>query len=101
MQIKNIRLLVFVAIATLALYSGVFCGGPPIYYKIHVDPADLSGYDIEMRIQGDGGTIRVAMAAHPEYDDRYWRYVGQVSATDTAGRNLQPVREEDPVWRIE
>ena len=101
MHIKNIQLLVFVTIATLALYSGVFCSGPPISYKIHVAPSDLSGYDIEMRIQGQGGTIRVAMAAHPEYDDRYWRYIENVSATDTKGRNLQLVREEDPVWRIE
>ncbi|HSP61786.1 MAG TPA: hypothetical protein VLQ90_02275, partial [Pyrinomonadaceae bacterium] len=51
-----------------------------ISYEIRVDLADLSGFAVEMRVRGAGNTVRIAMASHPEYDDRYWRYVENLSA---------------------
>ena len=73
---------------------------PLISYTIRVDPADLSGFAVEMRVRGAGNIVRIAMASHPEYDDRYWRYVENLSAEsrDTAPK---VTREEDALWRVE
>ena len=40
------------------------------------------------------------MASHPEYDDRYWRYVENVSA-ESHGAALKVTREEEPLWRVD
>src|SRR5712671_663403 len=72
---------------------------PRISYKIRVGASDLSGFDVEMRIQRAGDTVRIAMASHPEYDDRYWRYVENLRA-ESRGVRLQFTNEETAVWRI-
>jgi predicted metalloprotease with PDZ domain len=69
-------------------------------YRIHVDAADLSGFDVEMRVRGAGDTVRIAMASHPEYDDRYWRYVENLSA-ESRGTRLTVAREENALWRVD
>ena len=70
-----------------------------VAYVLTVDSADLSGYAVEMRIPNAPSPLRLAMAAHPEYDDRFWRYVRGFSATAAAGP-LAVVREDSAVWRI-
>src|SRR3981081_1341221 len=72
---------------------------PRISYKIHVDANDLSGFDVEMRVRGAGETVRIAMASHPEYDDRYWRYVENLTA-ESRGAALQVTSEESALWRV-
>ncbi len=99
MQTKNIRPIFFAAIISL-LVAVAYGSSSPVYYKIHVNPADISGFDVEMRISGGRGTLRVAMAAHPEYDDRYWRYIENFSAVDGRGQKLNVAKDEDAVWRI-
>src|SRR6266478_1958093 len=73
---------------------------PLISYTIRVDPADLSGFAVEMRVRGAGNIVRIAMASHPEYDDRYWRYVENLSA-ESRDKALKVTREEDALWRVE
>jgi predicted metalloprotease with PDZ domain len=72
---------------------------PRISYRIHVDAADLSGFAIEMRVRGAGDTVRLAMQAHPEYDDRYWRYVEHLTA-ESRGAPLKITSEENALWRV-
>src|SRR6266436_1292698 len=72
---------------------------PRISYKIHVDAADLSDLDVEMRIRGAGDVVRIAMASHPEYDDRYWRYVENLTA-ESHGAPLSFTKEESALWRV-
>src|SRR5882672_10350701 len=72
---------------------------PRISYEIHVDAADLSGFAVEMRVRGAGETVRIAMASHPEYDDRYWRYVEDLRA-ESRGAPLQITNEESALWRV-
>src|SRR2546423_13249536 len=72
---------------------------PRVAYKIHVDASDLSGFTVEMRVRRAGDTVRLAMASHPEYDDRYWRYVENLSA-EARGVALSVMREEDALWRV-
>ena len=91
----------FLFVIALGLQSSVLCNNahPPISYRIHVDAADLSGFDVEMQIRGVDDSVRVAMATHPEYDDRYWRYVENLIA-QSRGVTLQVTREENAVWRV-
>ena len=49
---------------------------PVVDYLLTVDSTDLSSFAVEMKIRNIADTFRVAMVAHPEYDDRYWQYVG-------------------------
>ena len=76
----------FLFIIALGLQSSLLCQElhPSISYRIHVDAADLSGFDVEMRVRNAGDTVRIAMASHPEYDDRDWRYVENLTAESRA-----------------
>lgn len=71
-----------------------------VSYVIRVDRADLSGFDVQLRIPRARGTTRLAMASHPIYDDRYWRYVQDLSA-ESRGAKLSVTHEEDALWRVE
>jgi predicted metalloprotease with PDZ domain len=72
---------------------------PVITYALRVDAANLSGFDVAMRVRNAPDTFRVAMAAHPEYDDRYWRFVEnlRVEAGDRPG---VVTREDSALWRV-
>jgi predicted metalloprotease with PDZ domain len=52
-----------------------------------------------MQIRGAGDNVRLAMAAHPIYDDKYWRYVENLSA-ELRGRPLQVTNDESALWRV-
>ena len=73
--------------------------GEPVRYTLRVDAADLSGFSVAMRIANAPGTFRLAMAAHPEYDDRFWRYVDGPRVESAAGA-ATVVREDSAVWRV-
>src|SRR6185437_5681312 len=73
---------------------------PKISYTLTIDSADLSGIDVAMRIEGAPRTIRVAMAVHPEYNQRFWRYVRNLRA-ETAGNPVAITAENDHSWRID
>jgi predicted metalloprotease with PDZ domain len=92
--------------AHLALLLALF--GPPgshlpvkptIQYTLRVDSADLSGWDVEIRLRTVSDTIRLAMAAHPEYDDRYWRYVTGFTAQPSTGTAVV-TKLDSAVWQI-
>lgn len=72
---------------------------PVVSYRLTVSAADPAHIGMEMRIRNAPDTFRLAMAAHPEYDDRYWRYVGSLRA-ESGGRALPVVREDSAVWRV-
>jgi predicted metalloprotease with PDZ domain len=71
----------------------------PINYIVRINPADLSGFEVEMRIPNPQGPVGLAMAAHPEYDDRYWRYVEDFRA-ESGGNALMATHVEDAVWKV-
>jgi len=88
-------------VIALGSQSSLFCktSHPNISYRIQVDATDLSGFDVEMQIRGASNSVRIAMASHSEYDDRYWRYVENLTA-ESRGVTLQVTREENAVWRV-
>jgi predicted metalloprotease with PDZ domain len=72
---------------------------PVVSYSLRIDGGDLSGFDVEMRVRDAPDTFRVAMAAHPEYDDRYWRFVDGLRV-DARGRPGVLMREDSALWRV-
>src|SRR5688572_14502368 len=69
---------------------------PAVQYTLRVDSADLSGWTVAIRLRTTGDTIRLAMAAHPEYDDRYWRYVRDF-AVEPSGT---VTKVDSAVWQV-
>jgi predicted metalloprotease with PDZ domain len=94
---KQLYLALLVAIcATDALAQRLL---PPIEYKIRLATDDTTAFDVSMRIRNAPDTFRLAMAAHPEYDDRYWRYVERPTVIGMKlGASI--VREDSAVWRV-
>jgi predicted metalloprotease with PDZ domain len=72
---------------------------PVVSYSLRVDANDLSGFDVEMRVRNGPDTFRIAMAAHPEYDDRYWRFVDGLRVV-ARGQPGVVTREDSALWRV-
>src|SRR5205085_12222999 len=68
--------------------------GPVVDYVLTVSDADTTGFDVEMHVRNARDTFRLAMAKHPAYDDRFFRYVQnlRVSSGDI-------VRQDSALWR--
>ena len=70
---------------------------PVVTYTLRVDSANLSGFDVSMSVRGRRDTTVLAMVAHPEYDDKYWRFVRDVrveGARGSPGRARRPEGED-------
>jgi predicted metalloprotease with PDZ domain len=96
---RTVLKLGFLFLILFGASSVVFGVASPVSYKITVDPNDASGFDVAMRFITTTRTVRVAMAAHPEYDDRYWRYIENFTA-ESRGRSIPITKPEDAVWQI-
>ena len=72
---------------------------PVVDYLLTVDSTDLSSFAVEMKIRNIADTFRVAMVAHPEYDDRYWQYVEDFFVEAKNGKG-KVVREDSSLWKI-
>lgn len=72
---------------------------PILSYVLRVAPHDTSGFDVEMRIRDARDTFRLAMAAHPEYDDRYWRFVTGLRV-ESPGGYAAIIRLDSALWRV-
>jgi len=84
---------------TEAIDSRFAMSQPVISYVLHVDSADLSGFDVSMAVRGKRDTTLLAMVAHPEYDDRYWRFVRDMRVEDTTNR-ASLTRVDSALWRV-
>jgi predicted metalloprotease with PDZ domain len=90
-----------------ALFAALFAFAPiagaqvsSIDYRLTVGGADLSNVAVEMRIHGAARDFSLAMVAHPEYDDQYWRYLADLTATDAGGRSLTVTRKDSSTWSL-
>lgn len=91
-----------VAFAQIALLASVAGAQQPraIDYTVHVDSADLATFEIEMRLHNAPPAFTLAAAAHPEYDDKYWRYLENLEVQDARGRAGSVVRTDSMLWRV-
>lgn len=93
--------LIHTVIALLAVFLsfGHSLPRPSVEYILKVGANALTGFDVEMRIKNITSTFRLAMTAHPEYDDRYWRYVQGLNIETTDGK-ATIIREDSALWRV-
>lgn len=68
---------------------------PDVTYTIRVDAADLSAFEVTMNVRRAPPSFTLAMFSHPEYDDRYWRFVDHVTAD---GGMI--AHDSGPVWHV-
>ena len=78
--------------------AGAIGSQPVVGYTLTVTPGDVAGFNVEMRIRNAPDTFRLAMMTHPEYDDRFWRYVRDVHV-ESGGSEVRVVREDSALWR--
>ena len=71
-----------------------------VWYVLHADSSNLSGYDIEMFIHNAPHIFRLAMATHHEYDDRFWRYVENFRVESDSGKACSFARQDSALWAI-
>ena len=70
---------------------------PVINYTLRVDSTDLSGWDVEVRLRTVTDTFRLAMAAHQEYDDRFFRNVKNFTVEPSSA---VVTRVDSSVWQV-
>ena len=97
-----VQLCLIAALASTLGADGAAKREPRIYYSIAIDSTDLSGFDVTMQIEGAPRSIRLAMAIHPEYNDRFWRYMRGLRAT-AMGKPvpLAFAMEAENRWRVQ
>ena len=71
-----------------------------VEYRLRVDSADLSGFSVDMVVHNAPATFTLAAAAHPEYDDKYWRYLTDLRVTDATGHHGTVTRADSALWRV-
>ena len=72
---------------------------PVVTYVLRIDENDLAAFDVEIEIRNAPDSFRLAMAAHPEYDDRFWRHVEGLTVQSPGGR--APVaRVDSAIWQV-
>lgn len=72
---------------------------PVVGYTIHLDAGDTTGFDVTLRVRNAADTFRLAMPRHPEYDERYWRYVANVRVESPRGTPTV-MRLDSALWRV-
>ncbi|HET8633264.1 MAG TPA: PDZ domain-containing protein [Gemmatimonadales bacterium] len=86
--------------ALLLLWTTAACAQQPVIeYVLHVTAGDTTGYAVEMRIRNAPDTFRLAMMRHPEYDDRYWRYVKGLTV-ESPGDRAAITRLDSALWQV-
>lgn len=84
---------------TEAIDSRFAMSQPVISYVLHVDSTDLSGFDVSITLHGARDTVLLAMATHPEYDDKYWRFIRDVRV-ESPGARATVTRVDSALWRV-
>lgn len=99
MRMRDLGWMMAAVAALAALPGSSQAQADTVRYTLRIDSLDLSGFDVEMRVPNAPPVLRLAMAAHPEYDERFWRYVRGLRAE--AGGAASPVaRLDSAVWEV-
>ena len=92
---RSLTLLLFLASIHAGRDLSAQSSQTSIEYRVAVNAADLSTLNVQMRITGAPAEFIVAAHAHPEYDDKYWRYLADMSAEAATVVRLDSVR-----WQV-
>lgn len=72
---------------------------PRINYSLTISPTDPTSINVWMQVEGAPRSFRIAMAVHPEYNDRYWCYIRDLRG-DGMDRRMVLASDKANVWRI-
>lgn len=72
---------------------------PVVSYTLRVDSANLTGFEVEIRLRNAADSFQLVMAAHPEYDDRFWRYVEGIRV-EASGGGATLARRDSALWEV-
>jgi predicted metalloprotease with PDZ domain len=70
-----------------------------INYRLTVHEGDTTGYDVEMRLQHVPHQLRLTLATHHEYDDKFYRFVRDFRVAAPDG-HATVVRTDSAVYDI-
>ena len=73
---------------------------PQIEYRLTADPSTFIGVSVELRMGNVPAGLTLAAPAHPEYDDKYWRYLEGIEARDGAGNPIGITRRDSVLWQL-
>src|SRR4029078_6615675 len=68
---------------------------PVINYSLEVDTIHFSFINVEMKIRNVPDSFHVALFVHPEYDDRFYRFIEELKIN---GGTIQ--RLENTLWKV-
>ena len=90
------------------LFSALLAGAPSfavaqryagtLAYELTIEAAHPSDAIVTLHIPAAADSITLAMAVHPEYDDRFYRYVRSVEVVRN-GRSIPVTRVDSTRWR--
>ena len=88
---------ILLILATLCTSSSIAFAQRPaaVEYTLNVDSVQANSFSVEMRIRNAPANFVVAAHAHPEYDDKYWRYLEGMRAENASVQRLDSVR-----WQV-
>jgi predicted metalloprotease with PDZ domain len=93
----KMRLFAFVLFFILCSFYGS-SQQTSVEYKIGMILPD-SGFRVAMKIKNIESPFHIALVAHPEYDDHYWKYIDSLTIGDADGSALI-TREDSALWKI-
>ena len=71
---------------------------PVVHYTLGVDSARLNEWTVAIRLRNAPDSFTLAMSAHPEYDDRYWRFLADVRVEGGVGASI--ARTDSVRWHV-
>lgn len=90
-----------VALVGLLFATGTNSPSPvSLDYTLTVSPSDTLAISVELRIESAPASLRLAAHAHPEYDDKYWRYVSGLRLTDAKGHDTPIASHDSVTWQF-
>ena len=87
---------------TLLLLAALGSANPDkvhLDYTLRVNPAD-SVIQVDLRITNAPRNLILAAHAHPEYDDKFWRFLAGMTATDGKGQSIPILRQDSVLWKL-
>jgi predicted metalloprotease with PDZ domain len=73
---------------------------PEVGYSLSLDSL---GFSVKMKLAGMPDSFRLAMAVHPEYDNKYWRYIHDLRVTGSrsgADNRASIARDGNTLWNV-
>ena len=107
-RVESHRAVLLIA-AAIAVFGAVTAKGqngsarPPaeISYSIFADSAASHLARVTIAFRNLPDTFRMAMAVHPEYDNHYWRTVGDVRVmTSALPARAKLIRTDSTLWKV-